>query len=161
MRVFSRLIPVCLLAAAVVGCCDEEGRRRAGAQGTSTMPAELGASQTDASVAGMSVTHASVTGVTLTPSVTKVSCRAGRGAAAEVQVNWSSTLPGLTFVQITAGSRTQVAKLWVEGGATGSERTGPWIEDGGELTLLDGTDRVIGVVRATATACTTDTPSAP
>ncbi|MCX2893839.1 hypothetical protein ORG27_09645 [Stenotrophomonas lactitubi] len=150
-----------LLGLALAGCCDEEGRRRAGAQGTSTMPAEMGASVTDASVPGLTLTHASVEGITLQAHVNKLKCRAGRGAAAEVQVQWSSALPGLTFVQITAGSRTQVAKLWVEGGANGTETTGPWFEDGGELTLLDGTDRVIGVVRASATECTSDSPAAP
>ena len=160
MRLYSQVVALSLLAMLLVGCCDEEGRRRAGALGTSTMPAELGEAITDTSVPGFSLTRASIEGMTLEPTVMRVSCGNGLGAVAEVRLNWTSTVQGLTFVQITAGSRTQVAKLWVEGGSSGSETTGPWIQDGGELTLLDGTDRVLGVVRASATACSSDSTSA-
>lgn len=113
----------------------------------------MGTAVTDATVAGMSLTHASIEGVVILPKVVRVNCSGAAGASAELQVNWTSDIVGLSFVQIMVGSLTQAQKVWVEGGGAGSETTGAWINDGTVLTFLDGTGRTLGTVRATSTAC--------
>lgn len=153
MGIRSQAVLLGILGLGLAGCCDEEGRRRAGAVGTVIEAPGMGAAVTDASVAGMSLAHASIDGLVIQPKVLRVNCSGAAGASAEVEVNWTSDIPGLAFVQITVGSLTQAPKVWVEGGGAGSETTGAWINDGSVLTLLDGTGRTLGTVRAMSTAC--------
>ncbi|WP_188248459.1 hypothetical protein [Stenotrophomonas maltophilia] len=160
MGLFHRSALACALLVVLVGCCDEAGRRRAGAIGTDDTPADLGKLVADATVPGMTLEHASIEGMSLEAKVVALTCRNGSGVSSQVRVNWHSELPALTFIQITVGSRTQVAKIWVEGGASGSETTGPWIENGAELTLLNASGKVLGIVRAAATECKSDLAAA-
>lgn len=153
MRTQSRALWVCALVLTLVGCCDEAGRRRAGAAGTAPEVPGMQAAVTDASVAGMSLVHASVQGMVVQPKIVKLDCRGAAGSSAEVQVVWASEVAGVSFVKTTVGSLTQAPKVWVEGGAAGNEVTGPWINDGSELTLSDGNGRILATIRAVATAC--------
>ncbi|MEN5207886.1 hypothetical protein ABE493_07170 [Stenotrophomonas terrae] len=149
----SRALLVCALVLTLVGCCDEAGRRRAGAVGTAPELPGMQAAVTEASVVGMSLVHASVEGMVVEPKILKLDCNGAAGSSAEVQVVWRSEVAGASFVKITVGSLTQTPKLWVEGGAAGTEVTGPWINDGSELTLSDGSGRILATIRAEATAC--------
>lgn len=153
MWIQSRALAACMLALAVAGCCDEAGRRRAGAAGTTADAPGMQPAVADSSVTGMTLEHASVEGMTVQPKILKLNCSGAAGAAAEVQVEWKSAVPGAAFVKITVGSLTQTPKVWVEGAAAGSETTGPWINDGSVLTLSDGNDHTLATIKATATSC--------
>ncbi len=153
MGIQSRALLAGVLALALTACCDEAGRRRAGAVGTTSEAPGMQAAVTDASVAGLNLVHASVAGMVVEPRVLKLDCSGAAGASAEVQVAWKSEVPNVAFVQITVGSLTQTPKIWVEGTAAGTEVTGPWINDGSVLTFGDGNGNTLATVRAVATAC--------
>ena len=153
MWIQSRVLLFCALVLLAAGCCDEAGRRRAGAAGTPPGAPSMQAEVTDASVAGMSLIRSSIEGMMVQPKVLRLDCSGATGSLAEVQVAWKSDVPAANFVQITVGSTTQAPKVWVEGGAAGTEVTGPWVNDGSVLALNDGNGRTLAVIRAVSTAC--------
>ena len=55
---------------------------------------------------------------------------------------------------ILVGSGDKADKTWIEAGASGTETTGPWINDGALLRMQSqSTGEALGQVRAKARAC--------
>ena len=142
----------CLLLA---GCCDqaavqacETARDQQAAQALAREAvANLSAEPFELRVA-------TVDGVKLQAAVVEAGCVDGRAAAARIRITWEVKTPGVNAVRILVGSSDKADKTWIEAGASGTETTGPWINDGALLRMQSqSTGEALGQVRAQARAC--------
>ena len=96
----------------------------------------------------------SMPGVSLAATVQKASCENGLGRAAEVAVQWKVDKVGVSTVRVLVAGKGEQPKIWHEGGAEDAKTTGPWIDGGARLELVDaGTLEPLGTITAEATAC--------
>lgn len=70
-------------------------------------------------------------------------CDLHQGVGVPVQVSWNVTALHVDSVKIWVRSPQGKDKLWVAGGAVGTERTGPWTFPGTTFSLTDGHDRAL------------------
>lgn len=94
-------------------------------------------------------------GVEIAAAAIESRCEDGKGASAEVRVDWAAATAGVNAVRIKVVEDGAGDKLWTEAGATGQATTGPWVGDGMRLRLesVPG-GAVLGEVRAIAEPCT-------
>jgi hypothetical protein len=142
----------CLLLA---GCCDQAAVQACEAE-RAARTAQALERETVSSQPGeaFELRVAAVEGVKIDASVADAACIDGRGAGARVRVTWEVKVPGVNAVRILAGNGDKADKTWVEAGASGTEATGPWINDGAVLRIeSQSTGESLGLIRAKARAC--------
>lgn len=102
----------------------------------------------------MDLTTVPMTGFAVEANVENFTCDNGKGRSARVRVAWSSALPAIASVRILTVAPDGSSKIWVEGGPIGEDTTGPWIEDGARLELVDAqSQQPLAQVTARSAAC--------
>lgn len=72
----------------------------------------------------------------------------------EVDVSWDANVAGSRWVQIFVESPTTARKLWASTPPEGKSRTGLWVRDATQFTLVDSdTGATLATARVTAVAC--------
>lgn len=119
----------------LVGCCDKAviERCRADSAAKLVLLDVPGKQATGPMRLDIRAVAAAKVGATLI----RASCVSGKGANAEVQVDWKVAMPEVMTVRATVGSGDTADKVWVESGPEGSGVTGPWLQDGALIQLRD------------------------
>lgn len=72
----------------------------------------------------------------------------------EAEVSWDASVAGSRWVEIFVESPTTARKLWASTPPAGQQRTGPWVRDGSQFTLVDSdSGATLATARVTAVAC--------
>lgn len=139
----------------LAGCCDKAVVEACLADRARDSAAALAqAAVVNAPGEALELSGSHVDGVELDATVVDAACREGRGTAATVEVTWKVRKPGVQAVRILVGSGEQADKTWVEAGASGTQRTGPWIGDGSLLRMEAlATRESLALVRVKSRPC--------